>query len=61
MAFELYFWNTALGLGVTLQPRFVRITKLVQHKSPSDISPFDTEEAKPATVKTGTDDQEITW
>ena len=62
VAFELYFWNTALGLGVTLQPRFVRITKLVPYKSPGDISPFDNEEEAPRTAsKTGTDDEEITW
>jgi hypothetical protein len=62
VAFELYFWNTpTLGVGVTLQPCFVRVEELVEYKSAGDISPFDTEEAKPAARKTGTDDEEITW
>jgi hypothetical protein len=62
VAFELHFWNTpTLGVGVTLQPCFVRVEELVEYKSAGDISPFDTEEAKPATVKTGTDNEEITW
>jgi hypothetical protein len=62
VAFELHFWNTpTLGVGVTLQPCFVRVEELVEYKSAGDISPFDTEEAKPATAKTGTDDEEISW
>ena len=61
VAFELYFWHTALGVGVTLQPRFVRIEELVEYKSAGDISPFDMEEAAAPTTKTGTDDAEIDW
>ena len=60
VAFELYFWNTpTLGVGVTLQPCFVRVKELVEYKPANDISPFDTEEAQAPTAKTGTDD--IDW
>ena len=62
VAFELYFWNTpTLGVGVTLQPCFVRVKELVEYKPANDISPFDTEEAKAPATKTGTDNAEIDW
>ena len=60
VAFELYFWNTpTLGVGVTLQPCFVRVEELVEYKPDNSASPFDMEEAKPGSKRTGTDD--IDW
>lgn len=64
VAFELYFWNTpTLGVGVTLQPRFVRVEELVEYKPAGSASPFDEEvtEAPRQSAKTGTDDAEIDW
>jgi hypothetical protein len=59
-----YFWYTAtLGAGITLQPKAVQVLDLVTwgDGGSAESYGFDVSEAKPATAKTGTDDQEISW
>ena len=59
-----YVWYTAsLGAGITLQPKAVQVLDLVTWgDGGSAVSyGFDVEEAPRASVKTGTDNEEISW
>jgi hypothetical protein len=59
-----YCWYTAsLGAGVTLQPKAVQVLELVTWGDGGSAAAygFDVEEAPRASVKTGTDDEEISW
>jgi len=59
-----YCWYTAsLGAGITLQPKAVMVHELVTWGDGGSAAAygFDVSEAKPAAVKTGTDDQDIDW
>lgn len=59
-----YCWYTAsLGAGITLQPKAVQVLDLVTWGDGGSASAygFDVVEAPRASVKTGTDDQEISW
>jgi hypothetical protein len=59
-----YAWYTAtLGAGITLQPKAVQVLELVTWGDGGSASAygFEVEEAPQASVKTGTDDQEISW
>ena len=59
-----YCWYTAsLGAGITLQPKAVQVLDLVTWGDGGSASAygFDVVEAPRASVKTGTDDEEISW
>jgi hypothetical protein len=59
-----YCWYTAsLGAGVTLQPKAIQVLDLVTWGDNGSAAAygFDVEEAPRASVKTGTDDEEISW
>ena len=59
-----YTWYTAsLGAGITLQPKAVQVLDLVTWGDGGSASAygFDVVEAPRASVKTGTDDEEISW
>ena len=59
-----YCWYTAsLGAGVTLQPKAVQVLNLVTWGDGGSASAygFDVVEAPRQSVKTGTDDEEISW
>jgi hypothetical protein len=59
-----YCWYTGtLGAGVTLQPKAVQVLDLVTWGDGGSAAAygFDVSEAKPETVKTGTDNEEISW
>lgn len=59
-----YCWYTAsLGAGVTLQPKAIMVHDLVTWGDGGSATSygFDVVEAPRASVKTGTDDEEISW
>ena len=59
-----YTWYTAsLGAGITLQPKAVQVLDLVTWGDGGSATSygFDVVEAPRASVKTGTDDEEISW
>jgi hypothetical protein len=59
-----YCWYTAsLGAGVTLQPKAIQVLELVTWGDGGSAAAygFDVEEAPRTSVKTGTDDEEISW
>jgi hypothetical protein len=59
-----YMWYTAsLGAGITLQPKAVQILDLVTWSSggTAESYGFEVTEAPRASVKTGTDNEEIEW
>jgi hypothetical protein len=59
-----YTWYTAsLGAGITLQPKAVQVLELVTWGDGGSASAygFDVVEAPRQSVKTGTDDEEISW
>jgi|688.fasta_scaffold72033_5 hypothetical protein len=59
-----YFWYTAsLGAGITLQPKAVQILDLVTWSSggTAEAYGFEVTEAPRASVKTGTNGEEVEW
>lgn len=59
-----YFWYTAsLGAGITLQPKAVQILDLVTWSSGGTAKAygFEVTEAPRASVKTGTNNEEVEW